>query len=619
MKKNCFKKTNLSLLLFVLFLAPAVSWASLELTYPSAPDAGIPTLTANSTLGQTIKYFISWAIIIGAVIVFGSLIAAGLQYLSSTGNPAQMRQATSRILNSFLGLLILLGSYLALHTINPQLTIMEVKRTAVPQSVVVAYSKEAQGPPRTVSDAKEKEPFIKRLMTGSKNLLNKWSKNLKFKITKRGSIEEINFADFELDSFSFLEDETGKKPPLKIILYPFEDFQTSKTIGSQKYTYPAKEITPESTSVLHEDIFFRREDLVGTTVLDENGNNYRIEKNDVPTSPKGILTPPLSIRIIGNGPGVYLYEKTYNGTTPVLQNEVYFYRSYEDFRTRTVDDDIDFNDKITEIEIKNEASDYLAVLYEDPRYEGEFRLFFQNKSRMVGTTSQEIGNVKATAIGSSKYTALIKDSNGDTVIDEFGKVKEPSSLFLAQLADDPSVCQEVRLCTGPEYSGDCLVYLPAGKDIDWKEEKENVGLATTTIPFYQAQNIPDSQKVHYKNEKSDGTFEIIERDADFNDNIYSLQIKGQCLVALFDKKIHPNRNQCPAQRDQCWAGGSGPGKNSELFDLSDPDLNPNNITSCKPIKGIGFWTEHSCASSIAVFPYRRDISSGEGSGATRGF
>ena len=66
---------------------PVLSFAALNLEYlyPELPGTAL-TITTNSSLGEVFKYFVSWAIIIGAIIAFISLIIAGIKYLLQLEN-----------------------------------------------------------------------------------------------------------------------------------------------------------------------------------------------------------------------------------------------------------------------------------------------------------------------------------------------------------------------------------------------------------------------------------------------------------------------------------------------------------------------------------------------------
>jgi len=93
----------------------------LEVEYPEI--SGIKPETVKTGLPEYVKYIFSFGIIIFGLIVFGALIWGGVLYLTSAGQPTKLREAKDRIFSAFLGLVILLSSYLILTTINPQLVI----------------------------------------------------------------------------------------------------------------------------------------------------------------------------------------------------------------------------------------------------------------------------------------------------------------------------------------------------------------------------------------------------------------------------------------------------------------------------------------------------------------
>ena len=92
---------------------------ALEVEYPSID--GFKPETVETEPANYVKYIFNFAILISGLIALGVLIYAGSAYLASAGNPEKTKDAKDQILSAFLGLIILLGSYLILTTINPQL------------------------------------------------------------------------------------------------------------------------------------------------------------------------------------------------------------------------------------------------------------------------------------------------------------------------------------------------------------------------------------------------------------------------------------------------------------------------------------------------------------------
>lgn len=95
------------------------AWA-LEIDWPTSP--GGKKLTGLSDVGDMIQYFYEWAIVLGGVTVFSSLVMGGFKYLSSMGRPEVMKESKDQISSAFLGLILLLSAWLILNTINPALT-----------------------------------------------------------------------------------------------------------------------------------------------------------------------------------------------------------------------------------------------------------------------------------------------------------------------------------------------------------------------------------------------------------------------------------------------------------------------------------------------------------------
>jgi len=99
----------------------------LEIDYPSFNLLQAPT-TVKTLLPNYVKYIIVFGIAASGLIIFGSLLYAGFLYMTSSGNPATLKDSRSRMLSSFLGIIILLSSYLILNTINPNLIELKIER-----------------------------------------------------------------------------------------------------------------------------------------------------------------------------------------------------------------------------------------------------------------------------------------------------------------------------------------------------------------------------------------------------------------------------------------------------------------------------------------------------------
>ncbi|MBU0476930.1 pilin [Patescibacteria group bacterium] len=121
-------KTICLIILLVGFLFSLVGFSlaqrDLEILYPGVPGAETPQ-TVKIPLGEYIKYIFNFAVAISGLIAFASLIYGGIRYLTSVGSPTALSEAQSQIKAGGLGIVILLGAYLFLTTINPQLIILK--------------------------------------------------------------------------------------------------------------------------------------------------------------------------------------------------------------------------------------------------------------------------------------------------------------------------------------------------------------------------------------------------------------------------------------------------------------------------------------------------------------
>jgi hypothetical protein len=105
----------------------AVAQQKLEIEYVTIPGGeAAPRTVEGTSLPEYVKYIFNFAILIIGLIALGMLIYAGVRYLTSAGDPEKLKGARSQILAAFLGLIILLSSYLILTNINPQLVVFDL-------------------------------------------------------------------------------------------------------------------------------------------------------------------------------------------------------------------------------------------------------------------------------------------------------------------------------------------------------------------------------------------------------------------------------------------------------------------------------------------------------------
>jgi len=116
--------------------------SALAFNYPNLPGAPSP-----QDLPSFIVYFFYFAIYSGGILVLLLLVISGLRYLLSFGNPETILSAKEQASSAFLGLLLLLSSYLILKTISPSLIGLEEPQKTIKETPSLEKISEEEKPP----------------------------------------------------------------------------------------------------------------------------------------------------------------------------------------------------------------------------------------------------------------------------------------------------------------------------------------------------------------------------------------------------------------------------------------------------------------------------------------
>jgi len=125
-----FKYKKIVVFFILVFLLSTINFClaqddnNLEVKYPKV---GRLTLSSTSTFPQYIRYIYHFLIWISGIVLMLILIKAGFSYMTSTGNPARMKDAKNQIIAGIIGIIVIFFSYLILYTINPQIVGKEVE------------------------------------------------------------------------------------------------------------------------------------------------------------------------------------------------------------------------------------------------------------------------------------------------------------------------------------------------------------------------------------------------------------------------------------------------------------------------------------------------------------
>jgi hypothetical protein len=119
------KKAFVFIALLAFLIIPLFVLAQgLEIDYPEV--GGEKPTTVSFGLPNYVKYIFTFVVGLSGLIALGALIWGGFTYLTSAGNVSKMQEGKEKIFSAFLGITILLGSYILLSTINPQLVLFNI-------------------------------------------------------------------------------------------------------------------------------------------------------------------------------------------------------------------------------------------------------------------------------------------------------------------------------------------------------------------------------------------------------------------------------------------------------------------------------------------------------------
>jgi len=160
--KNIIKK--ILLVLVVIFAGVVIAKTTLAVTqfqvnYPQFE--GVQPMKSGKTvaLPAFVNYVLRLCLAVCAFLIFGIMVWAGYEYITSSGDPSKNSDSKARIIQAFLGILILLGAFLILNTINPQLTKLRLD-TNTSGVIVQGTGEETMLVPVAVENMGEKKTHI---------------------------------------------------------------------------------------------------------------------------------------------------------------------------------------------------------------------------------------------------------------------------------------------------------------------------------------------------------------------------------------------------------------------------------------------------------------------------
>ncbi len=409
------RKLFLIFIITILLLQSGIVLAALELEqiYPEI-GVEIQTITKNTTIPRLIKYYSTWAIIIAILVSVISLIAGGVIYLTSSGKPSATALARKRIVNSLIGLAILICSYLILEIINPQMTILQIKKVPVASGIIMLnkdgydalIGKLSASPPipakplKDIIDDGNAWPMGYWVLDAVDGELGELETMRPGDVSVNGPTR-VNFKNFQFYAVGFWGKDAKN---VKLITHSAKNLEGEK----KEYTFKGQlygeghlqqgYVRSDRPAIGYGSdpevfvIVFDQDGLITSNVdptspidfgffpsqvafSDKHKNPPEVLEYELKKNPTPVYHPPLSWRREGINPGLYLYSKT-------AQRYLSPNSAVADFTSSL----FDFAEPIENLEIRNvnlktgATHDILAILREGTNYSGGIRLFFEKKS-----------------------------------------------------------------------------------------------------------------------------------------------------------------------------------------------------------------------------------------------
>ncbi|MEK7608123.1 MAG: hypothetical protein AAB495_00905 [Patescibacteria group bacterium] len=121
----------------IYFFGGVIMFLSNTVIAASAPPVNptFPGISGRVGPAAFILDFYNFALALGGLLAFIMILYAGIRYAASRGNPSSQSDAKDAITQALLGLLLLMGAYIILRTINPELVTLKlpvIERLNVP-------------------------------------------------------------------------------------------------------------------------------------------------------------------------------------------------------------------------------------------------------------------------------------------------------------------------------------------------------------------------------------------------------------------------------------------------------------------------------------------------------
>lgn len=115
-------KKYLAIILLLMIVVPTVASAQVNASNPCGTAPGQPPMS----IGQCVSRLYIWSLAAAAILALLYMVYGGYIVMTAAGNASQATKGKEYLQSSVIGLALLLGAYLILNTINPDLVSFQI-------------------------------------------------------------------------------------------------------------------------------------------------------------------------------------------------------------------------------------------------------------------------------------------------------------------------------------------------------------------------------------------------------------------------------------------------------------------------------------------------------------
>lgn len=199
------KKNNLKILSLLIIFVSAFYFLNYNFIFAKSYELSVPlgengTITTVEDLPQYISTIFQFGLGIAGLLALALIVYGAIQYTTSAGNVAKQQDAKDRITSAIYGLVLLLGAYLILNIINPELIQLKLKTIEIKplekvniefafNKLIAKYAKDAEIAKEEAKKLREAETKIQQVILNEQNPIKKAKNTTEIFVVKNNILE----------------------------------------------------------------------------------------------------------------------------------------------------------------------------------------------------------------------------------------------------------------------------------------------------------------------------------------------------------------------------------------------------------------------------------------------